>query len=77
VAKVPPEVSAYMARIGRKGGAKSIATVNANFTTEQRRKAGKKAADALTPAQRKSRASDAAQAMWAKKRAAAKAKKKG
>jgi hypothetical protein len=57
-----------MAKIGRKGGARSIATVNANFTTAQRKRAGKKAAAALTPAERKARAKAAAAARWAKKR---------
>lgn len=65
---IPPEVSEYMATIGRKGGAKSIATVNANFTTAKRKRAGKKAAEALTPEQRKKRAEKAAAARWGKKK---------
>lgn len=74
MAKVPPEVSAYMSKIGRKGGKKGAATTNAILTSEVRQEAGKKSAAALTPAERKSRAKKAAEAMWAKKRAAAKKK---
>ena len=69
---VPPEVSAYMARIGRKGGAKSIAKVNAKLTTAQRKRAGKKGAanSKLTPGERSARARAAARARWAAKKKA-------
>jgi general stress protein YciG len=57
-----------MAELGRKGGAKSIAKVNAMFTTAKRKRAGKKAAAALTPEERTERAKKAAKARWGKKK---------
>jgi hypothetical protein len=61
---VPPEVSKYFSKIGKKGGSISVDIVNANLTHEQRVEAGKKAAAALTPDQRKQRARKAAKARW-------------
>jgi hypothetical protein len=75
---VPPEVSAYFRAIGKRYGARGAAVTNANLTTAQRRKAGKKAAAALSPAERSARASIAAKARWAaKKGTEKKAAKKG
>ena len=67
---IPPEVSAYMAKIGRKGGIKGIAVVNAKLTTAKRRRAGKKAmaAQKLTPEERSERARKAAAERWRKQR---------
>lgn len=68
---IPPEVLAYLrrhgSRIGKKYGALGAAITNAKLTTATRRKAGRKAADALTPEQRKERAAKAAAARWGKK----------
>lgn len=65
---VPPEVRAYMAQIGSKGGKKGIAKVNAKLTTAKRKRAGKKAAARLTPEERRERARQAARARWAKEK---------
>jgi hypothetical protein len=57
-----------MAELGRRGGPKGIAKVNAKLTTAQRKRAGKKAAAKLTPEERKARASAAAKARWDKEK---------
>jgi hypothetical protein len=68
MARVSDEISRYMAKLGRKGGKLGAITTNAKLTTAQRKRAGKKAAAALTPAERIARAQKAARARWGKKK---------
>jgi len=69
---VPPEVTAYFREIGKRYGALGAAVTNAKLTTAQRRRAGRKAAAALTPEARSTRAKTAAKARWDAVREAAK-----
>ena len=67
---IPANVRKYLSEIGKKGGTKGAAVTNAKLTSAQRKRAGKKAAAALTPEARSKRASLAAKARWAKVKAA-------
>ena len=68
MAKVSAEVSRYMAKLGRKGGKLGAAITNAKLTTAKRKRAGKKGAAKLAPAERSARAQLAARARWGKKK---------
>jgi hypothetical protein len=69
----PPEMIEYLRRIGKKYGALGGQATAKKLSAAQRKRnasrAGKGNLDALTPAERRARASEAAKAMWAKKRA--------
>ncbi|MDQ2775894.1 MAG: hypothetical protein M3Y57_13410 [Acidobacteriota bacterium] len=65
----PPEVSEYFRKIGKKYGHLGAAVTNAKLSSAQRKRNAKKAGDAataaLTPEERKERASNAAKKRWA------------